>query len=154
VSDTLLLPATIDPKSREAIDERIKQQKENLIEILKTMPIISVAVIKAGIDKSTYYRWLQDIEFAKKAKEARKEGINLIHDKAFSVFIKNGTDGSSWRAAQELMKYLDHVLEGDENGKSTNDLSTILSNPEAIIALAEILKLTNTNPEKKEKTNE
>lgn len=155
MSDPLLLPPTIDPKSREAIDERIRQQKEDLIEVLKTMPIISVAVIKVGIHKCTFYRWeADDKEFTKKAKEARKEGIELVHDKAFSVFIKNGTNGNNWRAAYELIKYLDRIMQEDEKGKSTGDLSVILSNPDAIIALAEILKLANINSEKKEKTNE
>jgi hypothetical protein len=129
----------IDPESRAAVDLRIKEGKEAVLESLREVPFVRVAVKKAGIDKSTYYRWiLEDKVFAKKAKEAKKAGMAPIRDGAISVFIKHGTDGNNWRAALELIKYIDRTSEDEEN--TPNSLSSILSNPQAIEALGEILK--------------
>ena len=145
---------SIDQKSRETIDERIRQEKEEVLVSLKAIPIVYVASKKAGISPATYYRWQkEDKEFAKKAKHAQREGEIHLRERALSVVIKYGTDGNDWRAAFTLVRYLDRNL-SDDNEKPPIDISTILSNPQALNALSEILKIASINLTEKEKTNE
>lgn len=144
-----------DQKAKETIEKRQQEQKTEVLEALKVIPIISIAVKKAGIAKSTFYIWIkEDKEFARKVKDARKEGVNLVYDKAFSIFVKFGTDGNNWRASQELLKFLNRLQTGIDEEKPSVDLATILSNPLALSALSEILKIASQNLTDKEKINE
>ncbi len=141
----------IDPKSREAIDQRIKEIKEEILKYLKEVPFVIVATQKAGVDKSTYYRWLAtDKVFANKVREAKKAGMESVKDSAFSVLVKNGTgEEANWRAALELIKYIDRYTSEEDQDKQ-NPLGSILSNPEAIGALGEILKVVGEKMKKSE----
>ncbi len=72
------------------------ETKQLLLEQLKKIPIIQVAVERLGVGRTSFYRWKQeDKEFAKAVDEAILEGemlitdlseaqlINLIKDKNF-----------------------------------------------------------------------
>ncbi len=142
----------VDPKSQKTTNLRIKENKLAFLESLRTVPITYVAAKKAGVDKSTAYRWLkEDKEFAKQVNIAKKEGILNVHERAFSILVKNGTDSDNdnWRAALELMRYLDRIGE-DKTEKVPSSLSSILSNPQAIFVLSEILKIAAESMIKKE----
>ncbi|MCX6760345.1 MAG: hypothetical protein NTW46_03325 [Candidatus Nealsonbacteria bacterium] len=68
----------------------MKNEKEKtlLIEQLKKMPIVEIAVNKAGISRATFYRWKKDDpEFAKEIGEALLTGKSMISDVAESQLI-------------------------------------------------------------------
>ncbi len=63
------------------IQNRQSKNKEALIATLKEMPIIEVAVKRAGISRDTYYRWKHDDkEFSKQSESAMAEGFDFIND--------------------------------------------------------------------------
>lgn len=71
------------------------KNKENLIEQLRTIPVIQVACQKAGIGRATYYRWCgEDKDFKKRADEALNEGTFFINDLAESKLISAIKDGN------------------------------------------------------------
>ena len=52
------------PQYNQTIEKRQTKLKEALINTLKEMPIIEVAVKRIGIGRDTYYRWkAQDQDF-------------------------------------------------------------------------------------------
>jgi hypothetical protein len=64
------------------------QDKQLLIEQLKTTPIIQVACQKTNVSRATYYRLRdQDKDFKEKSDVALKEGISLVNDLAESQLI-------------------------------------------------------------------
>ena len=91
-----LLTPPIDPKSRETIDDRQAEEKADVIEQLRIMPIIQIACSRIGISRSTYYRWrLEDPPFASDADGALQEGTLLMNDLAESKLIANIQDGAN-----------------------------------------------------------
>lgn len=71
-----------------AIVIRQHKDKENLLDKLKSTPIIQVACQKAGVGRATYYRWKKkDKKFAKTADEALEEGRSFINDMAESQLL-------------------------------------------------------------------
>lgn len=64
------------------------KSKADVIENLRTAPIVQVACQKAGISRATYYRWRTgDKEFKKKIDQAIKYGNFFINDLAESQLI-------------------------------------------------------------------
>lgn len=85
------------PKQTEqesAADIRKAEQKQQLIEQLKKVPVIQIACEKLGISRMTYYRWHKEDEtFAEAADTAITDGSGLVNDLAESQLmtaIKNG----------------------------------------------------------------
>lgn len=77
-----------NPQKEETIKKRQGEQKSSFIEYLKKMPILQIAVEKAGISRATLYRWrTEDAEFRKLADEATIEGEALITDMSESQLI-------------------------------------------------------------------
>jgi len=71
------------------------QDKQLLIEQLKTTPIIQVACQKTNVSRATYYRLRdQDKDFKEKSDIAIKEGISLVNDLAESKLISAIKDGN------------------------------------------------------------
>jgi len=65
----------------------MKNQKQ-IIETLKTSPIVQIACQKAGISRATYYRWRKlDENFKKQTRKSIKEGCRFINDLAESQLI-------------------------------------------------------------------
>lgn len=63
--------------------ERQTKDKEKLIEQFKKMPIIQIAVERAGISRPTYYRWLEeDPIFRDAAMAAIGDGEAFLSDKS------------------------------------------------------------------------
>lgn len=70
------------------VDKRILQDKELLLEALRTHAIVELACQKAEVGRSTYYRYRQqDKDFAQKADEALQEGALLMNDMAESYLV-------------------------------------------------------------------
>ena len=70
------------------VEKRIKENKSELIKLLKKTPIIQVACERCGISRATFYRWKnKDKTFAKEADKAIKEGTEIVNDMAVSQLI-------------------------------------------------------------------
>jgi len=75
-------------KWNEVIQERIVKDKAAVLEQFRKMPILQVALERAGISRSTYYNWRdEDKEFLKDADKAIAEGEALITDMSESQLI-------------------------------------------------------------------
>ena len=75
-------------KTKETIKKRQKQQMALLLENLERIPIAQIACDKAGINRTTYYRWRdKDPKFQEAADEAIKKGDDLINDMSVSQLI-------------------------------------------------------------------
>jgi hypothetical protein len=62
--------------------------KATVIEQLRKTPIVEYACSRAGVGRTTFYRWRkEDKEFAGKADEALREGLSLVTDMAESQLI-------------------------------------------------------------------
>jgi len=75
------------------IQKRIAGDKEQLLEKLKSMPVIQIACRQAGISRATFYRWkTSDKDFAQKADKALFEGVSFVNDMAESQIISGIKD--------------------------------------------------------------
>lgn len=64
------------------------KNKIDVIESLKTTPIVQIACQKSGIGRATYYRWRnEDLEFKQNADKAIKFGNHFINDLAESQLL-------------------------------------------------------------------
>ncbi len=74
--------------TNKTVEKRQVKFKKALIEALKEMPIIEVAVKRSGISRDTYYRWRRsDKDFLKQSEEAISQGIDFINDMSESQLI-------------------------------------------------------------------
>ena len=74
--------------NKEAVEKRMAEMKQAMLNVLKEMPIIEVAVKRIGISRDTFYRWkLEDKEFEKQSQEAMAQGIDFINDMSESQII-------------------------------------------------------------------
>ena len=65
-----------------------EREKALVLEKLKEVPIVQVACHKAGVGRSTYYRWRQeDPAFARACEDAQREGIEFINDMSESQVV-------------------------------------------------------------------
>lgn len=75
-------------KYQKTIEKRLSEDKQKILEDLKQIPIISVVCQKAGIGRSSVYRWkIDDKLFSKEFDKALQEGKQLINDLAESQLI-------------------------------------------------------------------
>lgn len=75
-----------------SIEERIESDKKRLVEQLRKTPIVQIACEKTGISRATFYRWCQEEEFAKEARDSLQEGKSLVNDLAESQLISSIKD--------------------------------------------------------------
>ena len=65
----------------ETIAERQEREKETLLAALRELPVVQIAIKKAGISRPTYYRWRQeDREFRRQTMDAMGQGVEFIND--------------------------------------------------------------------------
>lgn len=75
-------------KRKNTIATRIARDKAAVLEQLKKTPIIQIACERAGVARSTVYRWIgQDKEFAKSVDQAVLQGTLLVNDVAESQLM-------------------------------------------------------------------
>jgi len=68
---------------KKAAGERQAKQKAAVLEELRRMPIVEIACKKAGVGRTSYYRFRKaDKNFAKEADAALEEGVALMNDMA------------------------------------------------------------------------
>lgn len=83
------IPASQMKKRKATISKRQKIQREIFLTELRKNSVIAVACQKAGISRSTAYRWMnEDSEFTNIVEEAISEGRAIINDMAESVLMK------------------------------------------------------------------
>ncbi len=71
-----------------AVDQKIKKQKEVLLEHLRTFPVVEVACKKGGISRATFYRWCSDDEnFKTDVENAKVDGVENINDMSETQLI-------------------------------------------------------------------
>lgn len=76
-------------KRKQTIEARQKKQKATLIEEIQKVPTLEIAAKRAGVDRSTVYRWCEsDKEFNKQFRQAHYEGIHRTNDVAESKVIE------------------------------------------------------------------
>jgi|SRR3989344_802245 len=72
-----------------------REDKDKIVELLKTTPIVGAACARTGIARATFYRWLkEDPEFAKRIRGSLRIGNHDINDLAFSKLINHIKAGS------------------------------------------------------------
>lgn len=137
------------------IEERQEKDKQNLLAILKEMPIVQIACKKAGISRATYYRWRkEDKNFLQQSEEAMAEGVDFINDLSEGQLV-NLIREKSWPALAFWLrkrnpKFLDRieVITKEEDEELT---------PEEEKVVREALQLgsaiTNNNQNENENTN-
>lgn len=82
-------------KQKITIVDRIANDKLELIEQLRKMPIVQIACERADIGRATFYRWCkEDAEFAEKARSSLSEGKAMVNDMAESQLISSIKDKS------------------------------------------------------------
>lgn len=85
------------PRNKEpsrAIKDRQVKEKAALLEQLEKIPIVQIACAKAGVARTTYYRWLnEDKNFHRRVEESKQPGIDSINDLAESAIIKKVQEG-------------------------------------------------------------
>lgn len=66
----------------------LKKEKQKLLEQLKKVPIVQVACERAGVPRSTFYRWRkEDAEFLNECEVALEQSSAIINDMAESQLI-------------------------------------------------------------------
>lgn len=82
--------------------------RKQLLEELKKIPVIQVACEKVGVSRMTYYRWLkQSKTFKKEVEEAMKIGNEVVCDVAETQLlnlVKDGEFGAAKFVLQSLSK--------------------------------------------------
>ena len=78
--------------------------KNLVLDTLKEMPIVQFACKKAGIGRTTYYRWLEDKEFAKNTDAAIAEGEAFMTDMTESQLISLIRNGN-YQAVQLWLRH-------------------------------------------------
>jgi hypothetical protein len=77
------------------IQQRIDQNKDELIMMLKKTPIVQLACEKIGISRATFYRWKKsDPSFEEQADTAIYVGKHLVNDMAESQLIRAIKEGN------------------------------------------------------------
>lgn len=82
-------PTSPPEKRKVTISKRQRMQREILLAELRRNSVMTVACQKAGVPRSTAYRWMSgDPEFKDTVDDAGSEGRETINDMAESVVIK------------------------------------------------------------------
>ena len=76
-----------------SLQTRINQNKQKIIDRLKTLPLVQIACQQIGIGRATYYRWRQDDpEFSQTADKSLAQGRLFINDMAESQLLSQIKD--------------------------------------------------------------
>lgn len=68
-------------KKQDTIRERQQREKEIILAQLRKMPVVQIALEKAGVGRTTYSRWRSEDEgFRKATEDAMDEGYSVMTD--------------------------------------------------------------------------
>ena len=142
----------------ETVKNRMKKDKELLLEQLRKTPIIQLACEKTAIGRTTYYRWRQeDRKFCALADAAITDGISLINDMAESQLlgsIRNGNmTGIIFWLKHHYKDYETRIEIRQGNVQQDEELTKkqkeIIKKAIALTAINKISKITKEKSEKK-----
>ncbi len=133
---------TIDPKSQDTTEQRIKNDKARVIEAAKsTLSITSVAA-KTGVGRSTIYTWENnDPEFKSQLEEALLFKLESVRDVAlikFHNYMVNTESDNDWRAQLSLIRYTELRIARIKKGQQSSGVDEDLDS-QTIEALGELL---------------
>lgn len=75
-------------KQSKTIEDRVRRNKEKLVEVLQKTPVTQLACARAGVSRATFFRWRnEDEKFAERVNKAMSDGKGLISDIAISQLI-------------------------------------------------------------------
>jgi hypothetical protein len=105
--------------------------KKKLLEALKENHIVLAACRKAGIGKSSYYRFRKsDAKFAEKADEAIKEGVSLVNDAAEGTVVgaikERNLDAAKFWLKHRHPDFKDRIVQAGIALAENDDGETIL----------------------------
>ncbi|MDD2807496.1 MAG: phBC6A51 family helix-turn-helix protein [Patescibacteria group bacterium] len=140
-------------QEKSTVDTRQEKDKEAIVENLRKIPIVQISCERAGINRSTYYRWRKlDATFAKAADEAIKTGLAMVNDLAESQLISAIRDQNM----SGIIFWLKHRHKAYRNkveisGKIKTDTNKLTPEQEqAILKALELSTLNNNAPKRKE----
>ena len=114
-------------KKEQTIGVRQSEQKKTLIQTFKQMPIIEIACRKCGINRSTYYRWLEDDkDFREESVHAMSEGEEFISDKTEAQLISLAGDKSLGAIKYWLSHHRSKYQKESRNGDPEQKIRVIL----------------------------
>lgn len=71
-----------------------QESQKKIIKLFQENPIAQIACYKAGVARSTFYRWRQeDDEFRKTCVKALKIGLDIANDAVESVLLRKAREG-------------------------------------------------------------
>lgn len=71
-----------------ATAKTIQKQKEVLLEHLRTVPIVEMAIKRVGTSRATFYRWCnEDEDFKDAVEEAKVDGVEYMNDISESQLV-------------------------------------------------------------------
>jgi hypothetical protein len=113
---------------------------------------ISAACRDIGIDRSTYYKWLDDPEFTEAVHDAREEKIDFIESRLLNK-IKEGDTTAIIFALKTLAKSRGYVERREISGPEGRaipsvDVKILLQNPESRMALETIARQIDRQEQK------
>lgn len=128
--------------------------KQEFLEQLRKTPIVEYACKKAGIGRTTFYRWKRESnEFHELADEALSEGISLISDIAEANLISGVKSGDTQSVLFWLRHHRDaykNKVEIDGRIKQVDENLT----PEQAAIVEQALKLASPGNKKHEQNND
>jgi hypothetical protein len=150
----------IQQKSRKRTkDRRSKKARQKAwLEAYKARLFnVTTACSEIGIDRSTYYRWLQnDPAFSQAVQEAREEKLDFIEDQLLGKIAEGDTTAIIF-ALKTLAKHRGYVerqevITQGNHGLPGIDVKILLKNPEIRLALETISKELSDGPSDSERT--
>lgn len=89
-----------------SIEERKREQQEDLLKALEIKPVVGVAAKAVGISRATYYRWREeDSGFEEQADLAIAKGHDAVNDVAESRLITQIDSGERWAIQYWLSRH-------------------------------------------------
>lgn len=141
-------------KKKQTINTRQTKDRETILIQLRKMPILQIACERAGVGRSSYYRWREEDElFRKAADEAIAEGEAFITDMTESQLIslikdKHFPAVQLW-LRQHHPKYTNKV---ELSGRLTIEDEPLTPEQEALITQAlELASISEENHEQSSK---
>jgi hypothetical protein len=130
-------------------------QKSELPKQLKKTPIVQVACLKLGLNRTTYYRWRNsDSKFAKAADEAMLEGQEMMNDIAelqLITAIKNNDLSAIMFWLRHHHPSYKHKVEVSSRAKAISEKEELTPEQQALVEQA--LRMASLLPESKKPKN-
>ena len=79
-------------------------QEKLLDELSKNGGVVTVSCNNAGVGRTTYYKWMENPEFAERVKDAKEQAIDKIESMLVSKVYDAERDSDQIRAAEIILK--------------------------------------------------